>query len=57
MRTFYVLSCRDCEAESGISLPIPFASAEARGRWASEHKAGTGHDSWIVTDELDPGTT
>lgn len=54
MRTFYVLRCRVCDDESGIPLPIPFDSAEARGRWASEHKAGTGHDSWVVTDEVDP---
>lgn len=50
---YYVLVCRDCsEVTSGEPRhePIPFPSAEERGRWAAEHEAGTGHSRWWVRD-------
>ena len=48
---FYVLICRDCtDASGGDALEMPFGSPEDRGRWAAEHKRGTGHDSWFVVD-------
>lgn len=43
---FYLLACRICDGE----VPIPFDSAKERGKWAAEHTAGTGHDSWWVYD-------
>lgn len=48
-RTYYVLVCRVCDPEA--ESPIPFESAEARGRWATDHTAGTGHENWIVVDQ------
>ena len=45
--TFYVLTCRECSPV----LPMPFASAAERGKWAAEHTRATGHDRWFVTDE------
>lgn len=47
---FYVLNCRDCDEQSGMELDIPFESAAARGKWATEHEASTGHDRWLVRD-------
>ena len=47
--TFYVLVCLECDPAS--ESPIPFESAEARGKWASEHKKGTGHDRWLVVEQ------
>lgn len=44
--TFFLLLCRECYGED----PIPFGSAEERGRWASEHRNATGHDKWFVKD-------
>jgi hypothetical protein len=44
---WFVLVCRICTPE----LPMPFPSAEARGKWAAAHTRGTGHDSWIVIDQ------
>lgn len=49
-RKWYVICCRVCDGD-GEPLPIPFETAEARGKWAAEHKKKTGHDSWIVLDE------
>lgn len=50
--TYYVLVCRDCyAADRERVLPMPFASAEARGKWASEHTLGTGHDNFAVVDQ------
>lgn len=48
---WYVLICRCCNPDLSEALPIPFPTAEARGRWASEHTAATGHDSWAVVDQ------
>ena len=49
--TFYVLICRKCsEGQALTASPIPFGSAEERGKWAAAHTKGTGHDSWIVLD-------
>lgn len=45
---FYVLVCRQC---GDGDLSMPFESAAARGRWASEHTKGTGHDRWFVEDQ------
>lgn len=42
----YILVCRECEPV----LPMPFESAEDRGRWAGEHTSGTGHGLWLVLD-------
>lgn len=47
--TWFVIVCRECSPE--LDLVMPFESPEARGRWASEHKRGTGHDRWLVLDE------
>src|SRR5258706_12749271 len=44
---FYVLICREC---GNGDLVMPFGSAGERGRWASEHTRGTGHDRWFVKD-------
>jgi hypothetical protein len=45
---WYVLVCREC---GNGDLPMPFESAEARGRWAAAHTKGTGHDRWLVVDQ------
>lgn len=51
-RIYFVICCRDCDdACGGEPTPIPFLTPEARGRWATEHKRGTGHDRWTVIDE------
>lgn len=44
---FYVLVCRDCTDD----LPIPFDTAAERGRWASRHTEGAGHDRYLVLDQ------
>jgi hypothetical protein len=43
--TFYLLVCRECQGDL-----IPFESAAKRGKWATEHTKGTGHNSWFVFD-------
>jgi hypothetical protein len=48
--TAYVLVCRACAEGWAEPLPIPFESAEARGKWAAAHRDATGHDSWWVKD-------
>jgi hypothetical protein len=45
----YVLICRKCDPN--LDAPMPFPSPEERGRWASEHTRGTGHDLWLVYDD------
>lgn len=52
---FYLLACRECGDPERL-LPIPFESPAARGRWATEHTAGTGHERWIVKDLQEPET-
>lgn len=47
----YLINCRDCDDQCSRPLTIPFESAAARGKWASEHTAGTGHSRWLVRDE------
>lgn len=47
---WYILCCRECDGD-GDPLPIPFETPEGRGRWASEHTKGTGHERWLVMDE------
>jgi hypothetical protein len=49
--TFYVLVCRECTP----LLPMPFPSPAERGKWASEHTKATGHDKWLVKDEVREG--
>ena len=49
--TFYLLICRDCTTGGARPLPIPFGSPEERGRYAAEHREGTGHDNWWVHDQ------
>lgn len=49
MAKWFVIFCKECD-EGGEPLPIPFDSPEARGKWAAEHKNGTGHDQWTVID-------
>jgi hypothetical protein len=44
--TLYLLLCRACSTDT----PIPFDSAEARGKWAAEHRDSTGHDTWWAPD-------
>ena len=46
--TWYVLVCREC---GNGGLPMPFESAEARGKWASDHTRATGHSRWFVADQ------
>ena len=47
---FFLLLCREC-GDQDHPLPIPFGSAEERGKWAAEHTAATGHARWLVRDE------
>jgi hypothetical protein len=42
----FLLLCRECSTD----VPIPFDSAEARGKWAAGHRDATGHDTWWVHD-------
>jgi hypothetical protein len=51
--TWYVILCRVCnpDLEDARNLWMPFETAEARGRWAAEHKRATGHDRWFVIDQ------
>lgn len=44
---WFVLFCRICTP----LLPMPFETAEERGKWAAGHTKGTGHDSWFVIDQ------
>lgn len=48
---FFLLACLVCD-EEGFPLVLPFGSPEERGRWASGHRQGTGHDRWRVWDEV-----
>jgi hypothetical protein len=50
--TFYLLVCLECSPEH--PLVLPFDTAEARGKWATAHTRGTGHDRWYVEDEERP---
>lgn len=43
----YLLLCLLCEPP----LPMPFGSAEERGKWAAAHRDGAGHDRWCTWDE------
>jgi hypothetical protein len=59
--TFYLLACRACEENSGVTDPkewliMPFGSAEERGKWAAAHSLGTGHDNWWVHDQTEGET-
>ncbi len=45
---FYVLVCREC---GNGDLPMPFASAAERGKWAAEHTRATSHERWLVLDQ------
>lgn len=54
VEVFYLLNCLKCDDQSR-PLPIPFESAAARGKWASEHAAGTGHNRWLVREETSGG--
>lgn len=49
--SFYLLGCRAC-GNGGLVLVMPFGSAEERGKWATKHTQGTGHDSWFVYDQV-----
>ena len=51
---FYVLVCLHCSRGMDPEdwLAIPFGSPEERGKWATEHTAGTGHDQWVVLDQV-----
>lgn len=49
--TFYLLTCLDCWQGLDRPLRMPFGSAAERGKWASEHTKGTGHDHWRVWEE------
>lgn len=46
---WYVLVCLVCDPDS--DAPMPFGSAEERGKWAAAHKVGTGHEHWLVADQ------
>lgn len=46
-----ILICRICADEPPHGpLVQPFASAAERGRWAGQHRRGTGHDAWFCAD-------
>lgn len=49
---WYLLWCRECDPE--LDTPMPFPSAEDRGRWAAAHTRGTGHARWLVIDKARP---
>lgn len=49
--TVFVLICRECDPD--LDAPMPFESAEDRGRWAGAHTRGTGHDRWVVVDQAE----
>jgi|ERR1035441_3395655 hypothetical protein len=49
-RTFYLLACLECGSPER-PLPMPFGDQAERGKWASEHTRGTGHDLWLVWEE------
>lgn len=49
--TFYLLVCRECGDPDDDPVILPFKSAEDRGKWATAHTKGTGHDRWYVKDE------
>ncbi len=49
----YVLFCRECDEGFPKPLPMPFESAEDRGRWAAAHTKGTGHAKWFVIEQDD----
>jgi hypothetical protein len=53
-RVFCMLNCRECDEQSGRPLAMPFGSPGERGKWATEHTRGTGHDRWLVRDERRP---
>ena len=60
MSAWFLLVCRECWPEAtheSVVGEMPFVSAEERGRWADEHKRGTGHDRWIVLDVPSYGVT
>lgn len=47
--TEFWIGCRTCDGDGPhgwVGLP----TQATRGRWAAEHKAETGHDSWRVHD-------
>ena len=46
--TWYMLVCLECDQD--MNLPMPFASAEERGKWCAAHRKGTGHDRWFCPD-------
>jgi hypothetical protein len=50
--TVFLLLCRECTTD----VPIPFDSAEARGKWAAGHRDATGHDTWWSHDHTPKGT-
>lgn len=50
MTTFYLLVCLEC-GDPDDQLIMPFDSPDARGKWATAHTRGTGHDRWWVKDE------
>ncbi len=47
---WYVIRCLDCDEASGHEVDMPFSSPAERGRWATGHTKGTGHDRWLVVD-------
>lgn len=48
--TSYLLACLEC-GDPEKPLIMPFASAEERGKWSSEHRQRTSHDRWWVRDD------
>lgn len=49
-REFFLLVCRLCGTGD---LVMPFGSPAERGKWAAEHTQGTGHDAWLVADNVE----
>jgi hypothetical protein len=47
---FFLLACLEC-GDPDRPLVMPFGSAAERGKWASGHTQGTGHDRWWVKDQ------
>lgn len=45
---WFVLFCRICDPD--LESPMPFLSAEDRGRWAGMHTRETSHARWLVIE-------
>lgn len=49
-RSEFLIRCRTCDEAAGTHQWVTTPSAATRGRWASEHRGDTGHNSWACWD-------